>query len=173
MYKSIRANEKIFAGLRLQWEAMLATYNEDPVNFAVPYLAHAQAVAAEKPAPRKYGVFVLQDEHGVYHGLFHANLAGLPKTTGKTLRILWNLYSPKYEYEDVNEADLALLVSSVLFSAMLICREWKANHIKVRLSNNAERRFAHGFAISLRDKDLNGTLVEVRGNWLHIDNYEK
>jgi hypothetical protein len=170
MYKAARANEKLFAQLREQWSGVLASYNESPEDFAVPYLDHAQKIAGEKPQSKKYGIFALVDEEGTFHGLYHANIADLPKTVGKTLRLNWILYSPHYEFQNVTDTDLAKLVSSIIASGLVLCKEWKANHMKVRLSNKAERTFAHGFTTLLRDKDLKGTLVEVRGNWLHLDN---
>jgi hypothetical protein len=170
MYSYERATAKngLFPQLRTQWNGHLATYNEDPAFFRVPFLDHAEKISGEKPAPKNYGIFLLKDEHGEFHALFHANVARLPQTDGKTLRILWILAAPRYEYEDVSETDMALLVSSILMAALdLVGGTMNANHLKVRLEGQAERRFAHGLAFQLKGKTH--AIVEVRGTWLHMD----
>jgi hypothetical protein len=92
------SQNELFNHLQADWEAKVKSYGDDPSSFAVPYLEHAQRIAAE-PLPRKkhenhYGIYVLREDSGHFHGLFHANVAELPKTQGKTLRILWFLKPP-------------------------------------------------------------------------------
>jgi len=160
----------LFQQLREQWDGSLATYNEDPAFFRLPFLEHAEKIANESPPSSNYGIYILRDEHGTFHGLFHANLARLPKTSGKTLRVLWILSAPKYEFEDVSETDMALLISSVLVGSLNLAEgEMDANHLKILLDGQAERRFAHGFAFHAKGK-LTKIVVEVRGAWLHMDN---
>ena len=44
-----------------------------------------------------------------------------------------------------------------------------AHHVKIRLANIGDRAFATAFAKSLELLHA-ATAVEVKGNWLHIDN---
>lgn len=172
MVSYVRATHKntVFHDIEEQWRGQLAAYGEVLEEYAVPHMEHAKKIAKEKPLHRSSGIFALNDDDGVYQAIFHANSAALPKTTGRTLRLNWMLLSPRFEFEDMAEADLARLMSGLIVSAIGISEEvFKSNHVKVRLRNTQERIFAHGVATNFRSSDSNIS-VAVRGFWLHIDN---
>lgn len=172
----IRADHKnaLFDELNQQWHGQLQAYGATMEEYAAAHMQHACDIAGEKPRSARYGIYLLHDfaEDGerIYHGLLHANAARLPQTTGVTLRFNWILLSPQYDFEDIPVNDFAKVSAGVIFGGAKLCqKELKADHFKVHLRSIGDRRFAVAMAYGLAiNKDE--TTVEVRGNWLHIDN---
>lgn len=155
-----------------QWLKEVRRFEGDAAaRYAEPYLSHAEAIANEAPAPRKYGVYSLSDADRSQHALFHANTAALPGTTGLTLRVNWVLMAPSYDYEDKTVTEVGRVVSGVLFNALEMCKNGllQANHMKLHLSGVGDRRFAIALAEAMGIVQ-SAPAVEVRGNWLHFDN---
>ena len=132
-------------------------------RYSAPYMDHADRIASEMPEPKRYGVFALVDG-SASHAIFHANVAGLPGTRGDTLRILWVLLAPIYDYEDRSQDEIARLTSSVLNQSLTMCQNgvMRANHLKIHLQNVGDRRFAIALAVTLKGVQTR-PVVAVRG----------
>lgn len=169
MFRLATEANGLFPKLDTEWKAQAEGYGDE--DYAAPQLDHARRIAKETPPDKDYGVFALIGEDGALHGLAHFNRARLPKTDGVTLRVLWMLLAPRYDYEDIKEEESASLIAGVIFAALDLCArgELSANHLKMHLPNRADRRLAAGLVTHL-DHAKTPTTVAVKGNWLHIDN---
>jgi hypothetical protein len=164
----IRADSEIFQRLEAQWATEAANAGESFAEYATPYIDHAREKAQAKVD--RYGIYLLQSKEG-YEGLAHLNVAALPGTIGRTLRVLWVLLSPRYDYENVAPEALASVLSAFIWEPIRLAAAdgpMQAEHVKVHLANLADRRFFEGVVSAL----AGGTSwkdVALRGNWLHID----
>ncbi|WP_366556735.1 hypothetical protein [Aquibaculum sediminis] len=167
--KRATITNRVFDRLEAEWTAEAELYGDE--DYAAPQLDHARRIASEEPPDTNYGVFVLVDGEGILHGLAHFNRACLPRTNGITLRVLWALLAPRYDYEDIKEEESAALIAGLIFASLELCSagELRANHLKMHLPNRADRRLAAGL-VSHLDHAETPTSVAVKGNWLHIDN---
>lgn len=99
------------------------------------------------------------------------NVARLPHTTGRTLRVLWILLAPRYDYGDADPEILAKIAFAFIWEPLRLASEANnpltAEHIKIHLGNHADRAFFAGVVSTLRGAPL-VTAVAVRGNWLHL-----
>lgn len=157
-----------FDKLKQQWIEEILRYEGDGAEYPSPMLSHAERIVPEmKP---RYGIYVLSDSKGYYHGMAHLNVAALPKTTGETLRVVWVQLSPQYDYEELHSEDFARVTGSVLYGVLDLARgDMKADHVKVHLTNMGDKQFAHGVAFALQGSSRD-EVIAIRGNWLHIDN---
>lgn len=158
---------ELFSKLESAWEEELRRL-EEPEEYAEPYLQHARRIIADQPS--NYGIYVLHDGQGQYVGMLHANTARLPKTSGVTLRVYWILLGPQYDFLEVSAEEFARIAASILFGAVRLAQgnEMTAHHVKVHLNNLGDKQFARGVAFTMREHG-SASQVEVRGNWLHID----
>jgi len=156
-----------FEELKDEWKKQCDEYGESFDDYATPAIQHAEKIASENPPDATYGIYagVVGDE---YQCLMHINQAALPKTTGKTLRILWVLLTPKYDFVDVKHQDLARLSAEIIVDAVnLASSDLKSDHIKIHLGNFADHRFFGAIASGLQAiKFFNEQAI--RGNWMHI-----
>lgn len=163
----IRLNADLFQQLEKQWQGDCAAYGEDFEEYAAPAVDHARLISAEDPADGRYGIFALREE-GQFACLLHANWARLPKTTGKTVRILWILLAPKYDFEDVKPQEVARITAALIVGALTLARtEMNSAHVKIHIGNMLDRQYVTGIAAGLTTQAV-FTEAEVRGNWLHI-----
>jgi len=128
-------------------------------------------IATGKYGTDRYGIYLLQNAGGYYHGLAHLNVARLPRTTGRTLRLLWVLLGPRYDYGEVEPEVLAAISKAFILEPLRLASEagnpLEAEHVKVHLNNLADRSYFVRIAGVLQG-DLALQDVAVRGNWLHI-----
>lgn len=166
-----RTDNGAFDDLKRQWEAQCENYGYLSGEYAPPYMKHAEEVVAKRSGS-DYGIACLRSRpEGGYIALFHANRARLPRTTGVTLRVLWVLPSPKFDEEDIRPSEMAELAAGVVFGAMeLASGAMRSDHVKIHLSNVADRNFVLAMAHSLPFTTSNIS-VETRGNWLHISGF--
>jgi hypothetical protein len=166
----VRANAASFAGLETEWAAAAEAFGEDFGEFATPYMDHAREIANGKFGTTRYGIYLLQSPQGC-EGFAHLNVAKLPRTTGRTLRVLWILLGPRYDYGEVADDALAAISTAFILEPLRFASErgnpLEAEHVKVHLSNLADRSYFVSIAGALRD-DLTLQEVAVRGNWLHV-----
>ena len=159
-----------FKKIVADWSDQCSQFDEDFSDFAVHSISHAKEIVDGKHEGKKYGIFTL-NSGGEYHLLAHLNVAPLPKTTGTTLRILWILLAPKYDFDDTPADRLASMVADLFASAIELSSEsngfMEADHVKVHLSGIADRRFFAGMAYGF-ERDGKMMDVAIRGNWLHM-----
>lgn len=166
-------NNSVFNDLYAEWSASLTELGVDEEEFSTAYIDHARRIAKEDPPSKTYGIFVCRDgETGEALALFHANTARLPKTKGTTLRILWILAAPKYDFEDQSEETIGHFTAGVMTSVRMIqYSHMPADHVKMHLNSAIDRRYLRGFAASYESND-SGLKVAVRGNWLYMKSVE-
>jgi len=162
-------NDGSFGELTSEWAAQCEKYDEDLATYAAPHLELAEKVCSEDPQDLKYGIYALASgENGdKYQCLMHANVARLPQTDGKTLRLLWILLAPKYDFEDIDRAVLSKLSTEIVLGAIKLASESYAAQIKVHLGSIGERQYFTGFCAAITA----GKVVkeaDIRGNWLHL-----
>lgn len=157
-----------FDALQVEWQHQAAKFEPNGSIYGAPQMVHANSIASENPPPKNYGIFALHDG-AAHHAIFHANAAMLPGTTGWTLRVLWVLLAPIYDYEDRTQDDIHRVTSSIIHQSIDLCSNglMPVNHLKIHLQNVGDRRFAIALAEALKEKHNIDT--GVRGNWLHFD----
>ena len=157
-----------FTALEENWQKQCAKFGESFDEFAVPSIAHAREICNGTIPSPKYGIYGLKSRDN-FECLAHINVARLPKTSGITMRVVWVLLAPIYDFSDATPDQLAQVAAS-LFSNIILLAKGKgdpimaSDHIKVHLSGLGDRRFFEGMAWALPEYE-----VAIRGNWLHMD----
>lgn len=168
MLARISVADGTFQELVEQWTQQCADLGEDLSTYAAPHFEHAAKISAENPQDPKYGIFGLREDSGAFAAIMHVNVARLPQTDGKTLRLLWVLIAPKYDFADQGPEELAYLSTRIVFDAISLSKdECAADQIKIHCGNLADRKFFYGFCAAMKTTGLFSDL-SVRGNWLHI-----
>ena len=163
----------LFSALEAEWAAQLRAYEIEYGEYDSPHMDHARKIVAENPPDRRYGIFVLRDDDAEpgaeFKGMVHINHA-FPGTVHATLRMVWILLAPHFDFSDVDPDEIGEVAAGFLYGAVDLCQtEMKAGALKMHLGNMVDRQFALGLALGLRHRA--GSLnAAVRGNWLHLDN---
>jgi hypothetical protein len=167
----VTAENGLFAILKRQWDQELSD-GDAPVEYYEPMMAHAERISNEHPPDTRYGIFVLveNDDKGQIlscHGMVHINHAW-PKSKDATLRLVWNLISPRYQYlQDLTE-DLARIMTGFITESLVLCgTDMPSRELKVYLGNAIDREYAIVAASFLESTD-SAISFSVRGSWLHI-----
>lgn len=157
----------LFASLEAEWTVQCATFGDDFQNYASAHIDHARGICRENPPDRNYGVWAIQID-GKYTGIVHVNRARLPGKDGETLRILWLLLSPKFDYEDVTTDTLAQITTELIVGAInLASTDLPAQHVKIHLGNTIDRLYFSSVAVALSAAKVCKDAA-VRGNWLEL-----
>ncbi len=167
MLLKMDSSNKKFDKLHAAWAAECVKFGDDIADYSPAYLEHARKICSEVPPDANYGVYALKLKKE-YTGLVHINAARLPKTTGKTLRLLWLLLKPAYDYEDVSPSDLATISTSLIMSSLDLAKTKSCEQIKIHLGNDIDRRFFVAVASVFNAQKIFKD-SSVRGNWLHIE----
>lgn len=170
MLKRICNADGSFQELESQWSDQCKEYDEELETYAAPHLELARKICAENPQDPKYGIYALEGEEGGdgYIGLMHVNVARLPQTTGKTLRLVWILLAPKYDYEDIEASALASISTQIVLGVLDLCKGDAApDQIKIHLGSIGDRQYFNGFCAAITGTKLVKEAV-IKGNWLHI-----
>jgi hypothetical protein len=161
----------LFAILKSQWDKELSA-EDSPEEFYRPMMAHAESISKENPPDQRYGIFVLLEEDEdkqvlTCDGLVHINHAW-PKTKDATLRLVWNLVAPRFQYlEDLSE-DLARIMTAFITESLRLCgTDMRSRELKVYLGNAIDREYATVAASLLETMD-DSVSFSVRGSWLHV-----
>lgn len=105
---------------------------------------------------------------GRYYACCMLNLARLPETTGKTLRIRHLLVSPLLDY---GKAPVALypdvLIGFLVGVVNLSATVMKADHIRFHLRSPADQAFFKAFGTDLEGSGVFAS-VQTFGTWLYI-----
>jgi len=163
----------LFDELMAAWTPQLRQ-DDAPVEYYTPMLDHARKISGEHPQDPRYGIFVLVEPNGAgtpaaFEGIVHVNHAW-PKLPDATLRLVWNLIAPHYQYEEVVPERIARIMSGFLTEALKLCgNDMPARHVKMYLGNAVDREYAK-VAVGFMELSYPGFSFAVRGNWLHISN---
>lgn len=169
----LRAQEEngLFRQLEAEWGRQCDAFGEDIDDYATPSMAHAREIVAGKHDTDKYGIYVLVN--GAHHEcLAHCNVARLPGTTGKTMRMVWVLLAPKYDFDETEPSVLASIAAALVIETIRLSAgneepQMRADHIKIHLSGVGDRQFFSGVAHALQGAGHVQDVV-IRGNWLHM-----
>ena len=168
MLIQLTSENAFFQKLKAQWEGECSQFGESLADYAAPQLEHAEKIANEATVDQGYGVFALRSSDGSYDCLMHVNRARLPSTTGETLRIVWILIAPRFDFSEISVSEFARLASGVIHGAIGHSDTGNpTKHVKIHLSGMGDREFFTGVALGLQENSAFET-VAVRGNWLHI-----
>lgn len=161
-----RLDSAAFSGLEEDWNGQCRAFDEDFEEYAAERIAHARSLASENDNPN-YGIYALR--HGEdFEALMHINRAALPRTSGHTLRVVWILLAPKYDFGELTSSDLAKITMGIIFNTLeLSDLVMTSEHIKIHLGNMADRQYFSGIALGLENLPSLSD-VRVRGNWFHI-----
>lgn len=169
----LRAQEEngLFRQLEAEWGRQCDAFGEDIDEYATPSMAHAREIVAGKHDTDKYGIYVLvNDTH--HECLAHCNVARLPGTTGKTMRMVWVLLAPKYDFDETEPKVLASIAAALVTETIRLSAgneepQMRADHIKIHLGGVGDRQFFSGVAHALQGAG-HVQDVAIRGNWLHM-----
>lgn len=156
-----------FTRLEEQWTDECSQLGSDYIDFARVYMDHARAVCSELCEDPKYGIFALEID-GRYEAMLHLNRAQLPGTKGYTLRVMWFIGSPRYDWVIHDPDEIGEIISGLLTKILSVAHSvMRSSYIKIHVSGTPEQGILTGMA-----KDLHraGKVTEVstKGNWLHI-----
>ena len=101
------ATNGIFERIKKQWAEQCKEFGEQFDEYAAPSIAHAEDIAKAECDQNCYGIYTLVDD-GQFELIAHFNIARLPQTAGVTLRVVWVLMAPKFDYEDVTADTLGV-----------------------------------------------------------------
>jgi hypothetical protein len=134
-------------------------------------MRHAETIINERCHGSKYGIFIVaeyigNDKISSNHGFAHISHK-LPRTSDATLKILWNLIAPRYQYS-IDEVQIARIMTTFVGGAFDLSRShMPARKVQIYLGNSIDREFAVMAAAFLeRTGDEIG--FAIRGSWLHI-----
>jgi hypothetical protein len=164
----------LFVALKAQWTQQLEAAEDPPLGYYEPMMDHAERVAAEDPQDKRYGIFVLLEGgdngdggNATYEGLVHINHAW-PKSKDATLRLVWNLIAPKYQFEEISAQALARIMTGFITESLALCgNDMPSRELKLYLGNAIDREYATIAAsvMAAREPDFG---FAIRGGWLHI-----
>lgn len=162
-----------FSALEAEWRDQLRRIADAGDDYESPYIEHARKISSEKPTDSRYGIYVLKDTGAAngsgYKGMVHINHAW-PGTSHATLRMLWMILAPEYDFRDLNPLEIGELAAGFLYGGIDLCHTTKRSaSLKMHLGNLVAREYVSALVISLR-RDEPGMQVAIRGNWLHVDN---
>lgn len=166
------ADDGHFDALQKEWADQVARYEPGTDGYESVRLQHAAQIVAENPPDKTYGIWVVMDEsHDAatrYMALVHVNHAW-PRTKDATLRMVWILLAPIYDYQDVDPIELADITGTILYGGLDLCQsEMKSQALKMHLGSSVDRSYATVIASNLR-REMPMLKSAVRGNWLHMD----
>jgi len=164
--KKIDKSNDLFEVILEDWEDQCKGYGEDILDYALPSLSHARKIINED-INSDYSIYGCY-QAGKCDCLIHVNCALLPKTQGYTLKFMWILLAPKFDFEDVDADLLAVVSSQIVEGAVSLCKaDSRSRHVKIHLSNMGDRRFFLGVAFGLKSSAQIES-ADVKGNWLQM-----
>lgn len=162
-----RLDAVAFAKLEEKWADECDQLGMDYAHFATSDIDHARAICSEPVEDPRYGIFALVID-GSYEAILHLNRALLPGTKGYTLRVLWFLGSPRYDWVIHEPAELGDIISGLLIKILSVAHSvMRSRYIKIHVSGMPDRAIFSGLAQKLHSS---GQVTEVatRGSWLHM-----
>lgn len=164
-------NDGLWAALRSSWDRQLKRHKA-PVDWAEPYLSHAESIIAEAPPDHRYGIYIAcggsnrSNAGAPYEGFVHINFK-LMYSSAAEVRLVWNRIAPKYQFEDLKESVAAIQATFLVGAISLSANNNKKPPVKMFLGNPIDLSFGRSFALFINAMPSN-IKAAVRGNWLHI-----
>jgi len=163
----VRLDSASFAALERQWKEQCVGFGESYDDYASERVVHARNICNEGSPDPRYGIYALKDESS-FEALIHVNRANIPGPPGWTLRMLWTLYAPKFDFEEAEFSVVAKLFSEIISEAISISKaEMECKHLKIHLGNLSDRHFFAGVASGLKMNKLFSD-VRLTGNWFYL-----
>lgn len=162
----VRMGPEEFALLEKEWAEQCAHFEDEFSNYSTPSVDFARTISNENPPHQNGGVYKLDYGHGA-SAIVHINCARLPKTEGKTLRVLWLLLAPRFDYEDVEPKVLATITANLILGAVKLAQSDGAKQVKIHLGNSIDRAYFSAIAVALATQDIFSDPA-IRGQWLEF-----
>ncbi len=162
-----------FAALEREWAFQIKNLDDVVDDYESPHIEHARKIVNEIPVDRRYGIYVLRDEaasdDGGYVGMVHVNHAWIG-TSQATLRMLWVLLAPQFDYMEPNPLEIGTIAAGLLYGGIKLCQtDHRSKSMKMHLGSLVDRQYASALVASLR-REIPGITSSIRGNWLQLDN---
>lgn len=163
---------RIFDALKSEWDAQLRLDGAPPPDFYEPMMRHAETIIDERCYDSKYGIFIVAEYNGsdkvlANHGFAHISHK-LPRTLDSTLKVLWNLIAPRYQY-GIDEVQIARIMTTFVVGAFDLSRSHLPAHkIQIYLGNSIDREFAV-MAAAFLERIGEQIAFAIKGSWLHIE----
>ena len=165
--KLVRLDRKTFALLEQNWRGQCDAYSENFEEFAPIQRGHARDIIDGDDGGGSYGIWALENE-GVFEAFMHLNCARLPSTIGMTLRAVWILLSPEFDFADTSPDRMSDISSSIINECLKLSdSELNAQHVKIYIANISDRQFFEKLARFMAGLRYFSD-VRPRGNWFHI-----
>ena len=163
----VRLTKASFAQLEKSWALECERYNEVYVDYCSEQLNHARKICGETPPDERYGIFALNLDDG-FEAIVHVNRANIPGPPGHTLRLVWVLFSPRFDFEDVSADIVAKMYSEIIFASIEMSKgNLNCKHLKIHLGNFSDRNYFAGVVSGLRMASQFSS-VGLAGNWFQL-----
>lgn len=149
------------------WRDQCQAFNEDFEEFAPESMKHAIKICNEPVLDPRYGIYGVFTEN-VADAIVHVNRASLPGSTGYTLRFVWVLLAPRFDFEDLTIEQFASVTSELINGAKEIAeQDSDVEHLKIHLGNFIDRQYFSDIAVKL-SSTKHFLDCRLRGNWFHL-----
>ncbi|MEX0970898.1 MAG: hypothetical protein WD046_10695 [Paracoccaceae bacterium] len=150
------------------WKASCEKFGEDFLDFFPQSLPSLKNIALENEDRTHSGIFGLSGVDSETDAIFFANCALLKGYDGHVLRVRHVLFSPKYDFGELDVEDFQNLLKRLLINWLLISENsLKANHIKIHLRSPSDAVFLKELSRNLVNEDI-FSKVESHGAWISV-----
>lgn len=170
----VRANNQnnLLRKAQLSWEKQVS---KDARRWLDNQMEYAAGIAAEDPADKRYGIYVLchpnstGEPRAPFEGFSHINHA-YPNTSKPELRLVWGTLAPKYRDQTLSNTERATVMAAYIHSGIALSNaELPSTTVKLYLGAGVDKAFAKLFVTSVNPLVSEIFHAKVHGNWLHID----
>lgn len=167
-YKFYRLDAQKMTKLKADWSSECVLFDQNFDDYATPSIIHAANIAEENPPDRRYGIFALESPDGTVDCIVHINHGNLPGPAGYTLRVLWALLSPRFDFEDISPELIGGVITGVTFGALALAKgEMPSQYVKFHMGSMPDRGILSGIARTLESVRAISHST-MKGNWLQM-----
>lgn len=151
-----------------QWQNQALQYDDEPEFFSAGSLVTLKTECCNGQQDKDSGVFALKDEHGEFHAACFLNCTPLKGYVGKVLRVRHTVFSPYYDYEDLELEEYAIALTQMFHGIVDASNETlPSKHIKLHYRSPHDRPLFAAFALNMKHAKVFKN-VDSKGMWLHI-----
>jgi hypothetical protein len=152
----------------MDWTRQCSDFDEDIASYAEGSFSVLKPLASSVEA--NAGVFASLDVAGSYMSVCQLNVAALPGSHGKTLRVRFLTLAPRFDFGQYQIEDYGQVLSDAFASVYNLSEtddKFGAQHIKFHLRSPMERAFFASVGNRLSKIPI-FSKVEMQGMWLHV-----
>lgn len=151
-----------------QWKTDADSYDDGRVFFESPSIQTLKSECCNGEVDPSSGVFALTDNDNNVHAACFLNSTHLKGYDGKVLRVRHTIFSPYYDYEDLEMEDYAISLTNMFHGIVDASNtELQSDHIKIHYRSPHDRPFFTAFALNMQHAKMFKE-VASKGMWLHI-----